>query len=285
VQWLEENHRAGPWFLWVDFFDPHEPWDPPEYLVRRYDPEYVGTPMIHPNYGRIDVYTPEELHNLWAHYAAEAELVDRALGRVLQKLDDLQLWDETLVAVTSDHGFSIGDHGRAGKTGLGDRSASHWPLYPEISHVPFLLAGGGVPAGGSLDLLAQPMDILPTLAELAGVTLAPAQDFDGSSFAAAVRSGQGGHRDVAVCGGFVGDDAADELPARSTTPFVVSGRWGYTPHGVEAAEELYDLDADPWAETNVAEGNAAVLREMNGKLVEYLRAHRASDRTIARWRR
>ena len=51
IRWLEENCQGGPFFLWVDLFDPHEPWDPPEYMVRRYDPEYRGTPMIHPNYG------------------------------------------------------------------------------------------------------------------------------------------------------------------------------------------------------------------------------------------
>ena len=81
--WLERNYRAGPFFLWVDFFDPHEPWDPPEYLVRRYDPDYDGPPMLHPNYGPADRYSAAELRNLWAHYAAEAELVDRHIGRVL----------------------------------------------------------------------------------------------------------------------------------------------------------------------------------------------------------
>ncbi|PJB62956.1 MAG: hypothetical protein CO095_17410, partial [Armatimonadetes bacterium CG_4_9_14_3_um_filter_58_7] len=48
--------------------------------------------------------TEEELHNLWAHYAAEADLVDRWVGRVLQKIDDLQLWDDSIVVVHSDHG-------------------------------------------------------------------------------------------------------------------------------------------------------------------------------------
>ena len=82
VRWLEENSEADPFFLWVDFFDPHEPWDPPEYLVRRYDPDYNGPPMMHPNYGPSSAYMPEELHNLWAHYAAEAEMVDRHIGQV-----------------------------------------------------------------------------------------------------------------------------------------------------------------------------------------------------------
>ena len=48
-EWLEENYLQDPFFLWVDFFDPHEPWDPPEYLVRKYDDSgYDGPPLIHP---------------------------------------------------------------------------------------------------------------------------------------------------------------------------------------------------------------------------------------------
>ena len=54
IRWLEENHRSGPFFSfgWTSF-DPHEPWDPPEYLVKRYDPDYTGPPMLHPNYGSV----------------------------------------------------------------------------------------------------------------------------------------------------------------------------------------------------------------------------------------
>jgi arylsulfatase A-like enzyme len=151
-----------PFFLWIDFFDPHEPWDPPEYMVRRYDPGYTRTPMLHPNYGPASDYTPGELHNLWAHYAAEAELVDRWIGRILQKIDDLQLWDETIVDMTSDHGTSLGEHNRTGKSNINDGDERYWPIYPEVGHVPFLLAGGDVPKGQSLDLIAQPTDILPT---------------------------------------------------------------------------------------------------------------------------
>ena len=67
VEWLEENYQTSPFFLWVDFFDPHEPWDPPEYMVKKYDAEYDGVPMLHPNYGKASDYTPEELRNLRAH--------------------------------------------------------------------------------------------------------------------------------------------------------------------------------------------------------------------------
>ena len=244
MRWLEENHRSGPFFLWVDFFDPHEPWDPPEYLVKRYDPDYTGPPMLHPNYGLSSLFTDAELHNLWAHYAGESELVDRHIGRILQKVEDLELWDDTLVVVLSDHGMSIGEHARTGKSNIDPKDERYWPTYPEINHEMFLIAGGDVPQGQRLDLIAQPMDILPTLCELAGVTLDPPKPFEGRSFAAAVLKGDAQHREYAVTGCHIG--ARDgSVPRRATTPFLVTERWGYAPVGEYGRPELFRFTRRP----------------------------------------
>jgi len=283
VRWLEENHAAGPFFLWVDFFDPHEPWDPPEYLVRRYDPDYDDTPMLHPNYGPSDVYTPAELRNLQAHYKAEAELVDRWIGQVLRKIDDLQLWDESIVVITSDHGFSIGEHGRTGKSNIHDQDDRFWPIYPEIGHVPFLVAGPDVPAGHTLDLLAQPMDILPTLGELAGVTLNPPDPIDGRSFAGALRAGSGSHRALVVSGSFVWPANGGSIPRKAVTPFVLTPKWGYAPVGAQGTPELYDIPNDPLASHDVASAHADVVRQMHEQFLEHLREHDAPDEVMACW--
>jgi arylsulfatase A-like enzyme len=299
IRWLEENSAANPFFLWVDFFDPHEPWDAPEYLVRRYDPDYAGPPMWHPNYGPSSAYTPEELHNLWAHYAAEAELVDRWIGRVLQKLDDLQLWDDTVVVITSDHGMSLGEHGRTGKSNIHDDDHRYWPLYPELGHVPFLIAGGDVPAGRRLGLIAQPADILPTLADLAAVSLRPSKPFDGLSFAEAVRRGSGGHREVAVSGSHIHVVAAEaDTPARegldfpvrggappreASTPFLVTDRWGYAPVGAAGRPELYDLSADPLAEHDLARDMPQTVGELHRAFVDHLEQLGSPAAVLALW--
>ncbi len=283
VRWLEENHRAAPFFLWVDLFDPHEPWDAPEYLVRRYDPDYQGEPMLHCNYGPATDYSAAELANLWAHYAAEAELVDRHLGRILQKVDDLALWDDSIVVVTSDHGTSLGEHDRTGKSNICDHDHRYWPIYPEVSHVPFLIAGGDVPRGKSLDMLAQPVDILPSLADLADVALDPPEPFEGRSFAAAVRDTRPHHRNLAVTGGYVqvGEDGG--CPAESTTPWVTDGRWGFAPVGASGTSELYDLHADAFAERDVASGHGDVVRRLRGELAERLRMHNAESALVDCW--
>jgi arylsulfatase A-like enzyme len=283
IRWLEENDQAGPFFLWVDFFDPHEPWDPPEYLVRRYQPGYTGTPMLHCNYGPATDYTPEELHNLWAHYAAESELVDRWIGRILQKLDDLQLWDDTIVVITSDHGTSLGEHNRTGKSNICDHDPRYWPIYPEIGHVPFLVAGGDVPRGESRDMLGQPIDILPTLCELAEVEPEPPAPFEGTSLAPGILSGEPSHRDIAVSGCCI-HASGDARPRKAVTPFVVAETWGYAPVGAQGKQELYDLAADPLAETDVAADHPDVVAALHERFIAHLQEHHAPDATIALWR-
>ena len=171
-EWLEENYLQDPFFLWVDFFDPHEPWDPPEYLVRKYDDSgYDGPPLIHPNYGRADIYTDAELSNLRAHYLAEAFLVDRSVGRILQKIEDLDLFDKSIVIFMSDHGMSTGEHNRTGKSNIGTGDSRYWPIFPEVAHCPFMVRAPQLPQDTAVSSYIQPCDILPTLAELAGLNL------------------------------------------------------------------------------------------------------------------
>ena len=283
VRWLEENNEAGPFFLWVDFFDPHEPWDPPEYLVKRYQDAYDGTPMIHPNYGRSSDLTEDELVNLWAHYAAEAELVDRSLGRILQKIDDLQLWEDSIVVVTSDHGFSIGEHERTGKTNINKGDDRRWPIYPEVSHVPFLIAGGDVPAGQVREAIGQPIDILPTVNELAGVTVQPPEPLHGKSIAGVIRGTAETHRAAAVTAGRL-DWSADGVPACAATPFVTTDTWGYTPVGPDGSKQLFDLQSDPLAQTNLAADHPDEVERMETLLLEHLADVEAPEEVIAFWK-
>jgi arylsulfatase A-like enzyme len=283
IRWLEENYKASPFFLWVDFFDPHEPWDAPEYLVKRYDPHYEGIPMIHPNYGLASAYTDAELYNLWAHYAAEAELVDRWIGRVLQKIDDLQLWEDSIVVVHSDHGISIGEHGRTGKSNISDDDPRYWPLYPELGHVPLMIAGGDVPKGERRPLLAQPIDLLPTICELASVEVKPPQPFDGRSFAGALLDGKDNHRDFVVSGCYIHAENG-QPPRKASTPFLVTQRWGYAPVGARGRPELYDLSVDPLAESDIAADHGEIVKELHQLFLDYLTEHNAPTEWMALWR-
>lgn len=284
IKWLEENYKASPFFLWVDFFDPHEPWDAPEYMVERYDPDYSGDPMIHCNYGPATDYEESELYNLWAHYAAESQLVDRHIGRVLEKIDDLRLWDHSIVVVTSDHGTSVGEHNRTGKSNICDHDDRYWPIYPEVGHVPFIIAGGDVPRGQKLPLIAQPIDILPTLSDLAGFDISQTRvPIEGRSFASTIQQKGPVHRDVAVTATHVVPDIQGNCPQRCVSPFVVTERWGYAPIGSTGTQELYDLAQDPLAAVDIASDHSDVIADMNGKFEEFMKEHRAPAEIIDCW--
>ena len=281
VEWLEENYQYHPFFLWVDYFDPHEPWDPPEYMVKRYDPDYAGIPMLHPNYGKASDLTPEELKNLRAHYCAEAEMVDRWIGRVLQKIDDLDLWDNSIVVFTSDHGMSLGEHNRTGKqnVNLGDERC--WPIYPEIAHIPFMIAAPGLEGGRTVDALLQPPDIVPTLLDLAGVEVTPSEPFHGRSFAPLLRGEpQAPLHDCAISAAFLRRERGVR-PANRVTPVLYTEKWAYAPIGADGEPELFDLEVDPYAEADIAAEEPAIVRDLQDRLIAWLREIDAPEEAIA----
>ena len=114
--WLEDNHTAGPFFLWIDSFDPHEPWDPPKRYADEYMPEYTGKDFITPGAANEgDGATEMELKRIQALYCGEVTFVDKWVGALLNRIDALNLRDDTLVVVMSDHGTQLRDQGRFGK--------------------------------------------------------------------------------------------------------------------------------------------------------------------------
>ena len=108
-QWLEYNYDKGPFFLYIDSFDPHEPWDPPAYYVELYYPEYGGEVISHPSfYGFTDGISEELMKKARCLYAGEVTMVDRWMGRLLQKIEDLRLLDNTMVVVMCDQNIQPG---------------------------------------------------------------------------------------------------------------------------------------------------------------------------------
>ncbi len=172
AQWLEENHDR-PFFLYIDTFDPHEPWDPPAHYLARYEPEgYQGEEVIYPRYDRWATFMTEaELAHCRNLYAGEVSLVDRWIGYLLAAVDALGLRDDTTVIITSDHGFYLGEHGYIGKSLIRGEHYESLPLYPEVAHVPLLIRLPGVAGTVNAQAFAQPVDLMPTVLDLLGVPI------------------------------------------------------------------------------------------------------------------
>ncbi len=167
ADWVEKNRARDDFFLLVDCFDPHEPFDPPQSYVDLYDPDYRGDVVIWPTYGWNKLSAAETRH-LHALYAAELTLVDRWVGYLLDKLEMLQMMDETMIILTTDHGFMLGEHGIIGKpwSAISDSN-----MYEEVSHIPLLIYHPELrQPGRHVDGLVQPVDLYPTILEAFGIT-------------------------------------------------------------------------------------------------------------------
>lgn len=169
ARWLEHNgHREAPFFLYVDTFDPHEPWDPPPHYLRYYEDRYDGDAVMYPRYDRSEYLSDAELTHIRHLYAGEVSMVDRWVGYLLEAVDALGLTDDTAVLFTSDHGFYHGEHGYIGKSLIREGYQQAIPLYPEVARIPMLFRIPGTSPGRSTALV-QAIDIFPTALDLFGV--------------------------------------------------------------------------------------------------------------------
>jgi len=169
--WLE-GHQRRPFFLYVHYVDPHDPYDNPEIVDRRtpFDPGYTGRvegTWIHGIYmGRLPLDDPQrDLFHIQALYDTEIHYVDRFIGELLSTLDP-EVLARTLVVLTADHGEELYDHGgwKHGQT-----------LYEEQIHVPLIFRWDGhIPAGRRLAGTVRLLDLMPTLVAAGGGKADPA---------------------------------------------------------------------------------------------------------------
>ena len=115
ADWLERHHER-PFFLYIDTWDPHEPWDPPAYYVKPYFPDY-NHEVIAPTYYdyAADGVTERELEIARACYKGEIAMVDHWFGYLMERVRVLNLLENTAIFFLSDHGFYFGEHGLFGK--------------------------------------------------------------------------------------------------------------------------------------------------------------------------
>ena len=174
-EWLEDNYLCEDLFMHLDFFDPHEPWDPPQYLVDKYCPKgYTGMQYYNSSYGKADVFSADELANMHGRYKGAVELTSKSVGGFITKLKNIGIYDESLIIFTSDHGHYFGEHNCCGKANIQDTDdRGFWPLFNEVTHVPLAIKlPKGEKAGSRIKGFVQPVDIMPTILDVLGINTA-----------------------------------------------------------------------------------------------------------------
>ena len=160
LEFLRRNAEQDGWFLQLETFDPHEPFVSSQRFRDLYAHDYDGPHFDWPPYGPV-TETPEQVEHLRCEYAALVSMCDYYLGQVLDELDALGLWQDTLLIVTTDHGLLLGEHNLWAKNVT--------PFYSEIARIPLFVwdPRSGV-QGERRDRLTQLIDVPVTLLEAFG---------------------------------------------------------------------------------------------------------------------
>jgi arylsulfatase A-like enzyme len=258
IEWFDKPPEK--FFMWIDAFDPHEPWDAPAQFLKPYPWNDNGDAVFWPKSGYVNAYPDADVQNMRSLYKAEATQIDYWVGRLLAGMRDKGLLDHTAVVFCSDHGYYFGEHGLLGKPTRIDKST---PIYEELGHIPLLIRHpNGLGAGKAISGLCQPPDLYATALDLAGIPRVPW--IQGHSLVPRLK-GATISQPFAVAG-------CHPHRGRVSCLTVLTDEWClvYSPQKRLDGSELYHLSSDPKQTRNVITENRAVAEKLFGTLSEWL---------------
>jgi arylsulfatase len=274
-----ETHVAErpdqPFFMWISSPKPHSPYDPPRPYDSMYDPLQLPLPAgiaegqglegrnPHTEINRLthcfDSLSPQAMQVTKSYYYGCISFFDEMMGRVLDKLEELNLMDNTLIVFTTDHGDLMGDFGSYFKSNHLNGSV----------RVPFIVAGPGVAQGQESKALVGLQDILPTVATAAGTDIG--QEVHGIDLTKHLSDPSSSVRDLYY---------AETIESPFQSVMITDGEWKYIYSEANATEEFYDQVNDLYEINNLANDPAqsSRLQEMRQKL--HQRATELGDTNI-----
>ena len=193
---MEARGKRDGLFLWLDSFDPHEPWDPMPPFDTMYGPLWEGSRQLaNPIPRLVEGYlSDDECTHIQQQYAGLCSVVDKWVGILLQELRERGYFENSLIVFTTDHGEPLGN----GKWGHGlMRKARPWP-YEELSHIPLMIRHPEVGHGRRVGGFVQPCDLTATLLDFMQLPPMPGQH--GETLLPMVRGEQDSIRDFAISG-------------------------------------------------------------------------------------
>jgi arylsulfatase len=290
IRFLETYHEQ-PFFLMVNFLEPHMPFFGPfDGMYRAEDMSLSESwyremePTVPLHYRLLrEFYARQNRHvktndewgwkELKARYWGLCSLVDKHAGRILQRLEELGLAEDTIVVYTSDHGDMMGDH----------RLVAKCVQYEGAVRVPLLIRVPGLPPRRIITPVSL-VDLVPTLLELLGLPLP--EHLQGRSLVPLLTHGDVAPDDAEVViewNGWDGFDhireqllaertGLDEQPLSLDARTIRRGRWKLTLH-MTGEHELYNLQADPGEMHNAFHDPACapVVRTLYERLLAWQR--------------
>ncbi len=285
-RWLE-RHYQEKFFLYIDMWDPHEPWDPPAHYVKQYYPDWDGT-TVHPSYHywKKKGLTPKDIEIARACYAGEVTMVDRAVGRIIERLESLGILEQTIVVFVSDHGFYLGEHGLFGKAIFEAGDFVGAPLYEEVTRLPLLIYHPRAHPCRTDAIVSVP-DLMPTILDLVGIEIP--ETVQAKSVASIVKTGKGQGRSFALSSMPLYNpgqltrvvDNFERRVKEYLHSTISSDFWTmlYARKGMPV--ELYNLKSDPGQNRNVAEQHPEVVKRLQRMFFDFIKECGTSEDLLA----
>lgn len=236
--------REEPFYVSVHYTAPHDPWDedqhPKEYIDLYRDCAFTATPdePLHPN--RIPTApggTGEERKRLLRGYYAAVSAMDAGVGRLLDRLEQLGVAEDTLVIFTADNGMNMGHHGIWGK----GNGTFPFNLFDTAVKVPFIARWPGhILADRVTPSMCSHYDIIQTLNELLDLGASLPEDLPGRSFANVLLKGDDTDNHVVI------------LDEYGSSRMIRNQEWKYIHRYPYGPHELYHLTEDPGEKENLA---------------------------------
>ncbi|MFO0958613.1 MAG: sulfatase-like hydrolase/transferase [Isosphaeraceae bacterium] len=284
IEFLAQGDEGRPAFVVASFHEPHAPFVFPSDWPNRYDPRDFEVPESTEAERRarprvFDRLTEEDFRGIQAAYYSSLSWMDRCIGRLLDRLDDLGLADDTIVLFVSDNGYLLGEHGRFEKN----------CFYEQAVRVPMIVRWPGkLPADRRVTEMAELVDIVPTLLDLAGLPKPP--HLHGRSLAPLLK----GHPDARGRRVVVSEyPENEEAMARSARFKLIVGsgarrRRDGLDNGLPLPgpyEHLYDLEDDPRENHDLAGDPAyrSIADELRTELARRLRETREGQEPVPSW--
>ncbi len=262
VDWLKNwGNKNGKFFLWIDSFEPHEPWCPEPPYDKMYQPDYQGRYIPLPVGPKSTWMSEEELRHVKNLYKGDITNTDRQVGKIVACLTESGIIDDTLLIIISDHGEPFGEHGTIRKFSV--------PVYDELSKIVWIMyCPSRLPKGQKINALVDNTDFAPTLFDLLDLPYP--------------KGGLSGWQDITTekKGGFEGVSVIPTISGKKVRDYVYCGafalhasirgeRWKFIDNEGEKENELYDMENDPYEKENVIEKEPEVARRLHRKLWEF----------------
>jgi len=295
LKFLQRN-RDKRFFLWVHFIDPHMDYNPPAKFARFFDRDYKGRNKNHFHYGKVGAermifdcpLSPREIQRAISLHDGEIRHTDNEIGKLLSKLKEWGLFENSLIIFSADHGESLGEHGYF--------SAHGDLIYNPCMHIPLLIRFPGGAVRKRISTPVSSVDLMPTILDFLGVE--PPEGLDGVSLLPIIfgwvepRRAIFGESGISI---FSSSNPKMKIEIEPQRPLailpeewfplweevfndakfrmMVEGDWKliYTPDGGSGSFELYDLASDPAEETNLYEEEAEIAERMRGRLMNWVK--------------